>query len=71
MENLPACSEQWISWSTAIISFILFLASELLGVVKGKGTCSSLIQLCVSIYHQIKGKNVEPQRESAEWLAKV
>ena len=65
--DFPACAEQWISWSTAIISFILFLASELLGIIKGRGACSSLVQLCVSGYHRLR-KIDEPQKESAEWL---
>jgi len=68
--DFPGCSQQWISLTAAILSFILFLASEILGIIKGKGTCSSLVQLCLSGYHRLR-KTEEPQKESAEWLNKA
>ena len=72
MENLPVCGEQWIAWSTTVVSFVLFLASETLGVLKGKGGCASLIQLCASAYHKCKNyyfpTPIPTQKSSAEWL---
>ena len=54
MDYLPS---EYVTIGTNVISLLMLIISEALGVYNGHGTCSSIIQLIVSAYHRFFKKN--------------